>query len=192
MTPAGVDQLVRAGVLENPLAISGVEHLASRPQLQVTSGELTVLRAKARQPADPRLWPEDPRPYVGFHAEHSDRELDETTLRWWRSDPRRVIDNELFACTVSGFVMAVYLITDLAATLVTTARQASHHHYLGQLLGRVHAADPAGRTTGAVPERLRARVELLLRSRVAIRAGNSIAYAERSIDAHGATSTVSS
>ena len=87
--PAGVDKLVRAGILSTPITATEVEHLTGRDRLQGTSGALTVLRTDAREEADRTKYPADPRRWMGFHVEHSDHELEAASLRWWRSDPAK-------------------------------------------------------------------------------------------------------
>jgi hypothetical protein len=45
---------------------------------------------------------------MGFHVDHTNDELAETSLRWWLSDRERVVGDELFAVTVATFPVAVY------------------------------------------------------------------------------------
>ena len=75
------------------------------------------------------------RRWVGFHVQHSDQELDESTLRWWRCDPARVLDNELLVVT---YPVAVYRILDRADTIVRPDESTPRHGFTGQLLARVH------------------------------------------------------
>ncbi|WP_148046169.1 hypothetical protein [Nocardioides marmoriginsengisoli] len=81
-----------------------------------------MLRTDARAPADRDKYPDDPRNWMGFNVEHSDEELEAASLRWWRSDPRRVVDNELFAVTVATFPVAVYRILGTAGSIASESR----------------------------------------------------------------------
>jgi hypothetical protein len=171
--PAGVDMLVHAGIFRLPLLAARVHELAARPHLQVADGELTVLRTGARAPG----YPGEDRTYVGFHADHTDAELEETSLRWWRSDPDRVLDNELFVVTVATFPVAVYRIVDRVASRVREGEVESHHHYAGQLLARVHA-DMAPVFPRAAPVDLHHLARQIMRSRIAVASGGRIGYLE--------------
>ncbi|MEU4607642.1 hypothetical protein AB0F43_32045 [Kribbella sp. NPDC023972] len=135
----GVDKLVRAGMLSVPIELEEVERLAGRPRLQVAAGELTVLRTDARAEADPAKHPHDTRKWIGFHVQHSDDELADSSLRWWRSVPERVIDNTLFAVTVATLPVAVYAISSpKVASFQYPGEPFVRHHYAGQLLARAH------------------------------------------------------
>ena len=171
--PAGVDMLVHAGIVPLPLQAAAVSKLAARPYLHVAGGELTVLRTGARAPG----YPGEDRAYVGFHAEHTDAELEETSLRWWKSDPDRVLDNELFVVTVSTFPVAVYRIHDLVASKVRESEVEFHHHFSGQLLARVHP-DLAPVFSRATPVHLHRLAQQIMRSRVAVPSGGRIGYLE--------------
>jgi hypothetical protein len=59
LKPAGVDKLVRAGILSTPIKAAEVEQLTGRDRLQVTLGALTVLRTDAREKADRAKYPDD-------------------------------------------------------------------------------------------------------------------------------------
>ena len=87
----------------------------------------------ARRPTATK-YPDDPRTWMGFHVEHSDEELEAASLRWWRSDPHRVVDNELFAVTVATFPVAVYRILEIAGNITRADEDTRRHHYAGQLL----------------------------------------------------------
>ena len=67
LNPAGVDKLVRAGILSTPITAAEVQHLTGRERLQVTSGALTVLRTDAREDADRTKYPADPRRWMCRH-----------------------------------------------------------------------------------------------------------------------------
>lgn len=134
----GVDKLIRAGMLSVPIELDEVERLADRRRLQVATGELTVLRTDARAEADPVRYPHDPRQWVGFHVEHTDAELSDSSLRWWRSDPARVKDNVLFAVTVATFPVAVYEIKGTVESFQRDGEAWQRHHYAGKLIARVH------------------------------------------------------
>lgn len=168
---AGVDMLVHAGIFHSPIVAAGVNKLAARPYLQVVDGELTVLRTVARAPG----YPGEDREYIGFHADHTDTELEETSLRWWRSDPVRVLDNELFVVTISTFPVAVYRIVDCLASRVRDGEVESHHHYAGQLLARVYP-DMALVFPRATPAHLHSLAQQIMRSRIAVASGGRIGY----------------
>ena len=59
LKPAGVDKLVRAGILSTPIKAAEVEQLTGRDRLQVTLGALPVLRTDAREKADRAKYPDD-------------------------------------------------------------------------------------------------------------------------------------
>lgn len=169
--PAGVDMLVHAGIFHLPLVAATVNKLAQRPYLQVAAGELTVLRTSARMLG----YPWEDRRYIGFHADHTDAELEETSLRWWRSDPDRVLDNELFVVTVSTFPVAVYRIVGLVASKVREGEIEFHHHYSGQLLARVYP-DLVPVFPQATPGHLHGLARQIMRSRIAVSRGDRIGY----------------
>lgn len=179
---AAVDKLIRAGVLTAPFSASQIGVLASRQWLQVVEGELTVLRTDAR--ADAYRDEGDSRAYIGFHTEHSDHELEETSLRWWRSDPERVIDNELFAVTVGTFPVALYRVTGRLETKIRDDEDRPRHRYAGQLLARVH---PGMQTTFAkdMPGYLRERAAQVMNSRIVVNSGGPIGYLDANISKEG-------
>lgn len=112
-----IDKLVGAHVLSLPILASEVDALAGRELLQVKTGELTVLRTDVRAAADPdRQPPHDRRKFIGFDVAHTNEELEASSLRWWRCDPARVVDNALFAVTIASFPVAVYEIRNGADT----------------------------------------------------------------------------
>lgn len=171
----GVDKLVRAGILDLPIRTDDVERLIGRDRLQVTAGELTVLRTDARASSDPVKYPMDNRRWVGFHVQHTNDELAESSLRWWRCDPERVVDNELFTVTVATFPVAVYRILDKTATIVRPDETSSRHSFAGQLLARVH---PGMVMTFPqdTPGHLRLVARQILNSRITVDSGGPIGY----------------
>ncbi len=173
----GVDKLVRAGVLGLPIRADDVERLMGRDRLQVTAGELTVLRTDARAEADPTKYPVDNRKWVGFHVQHTDDELAESSLRWWRCDPERVVDNELLAVTVATFPVAVYRILGKADTIVRPDETTPRHAFTGQLLGRIY---PGVSTTFSqkTPGHLRSMAEQIMNSVISVVSGGPIGYLE--------------
>jgi hypothetical protein len=177
--PAGVDMLVHAGIFRLPLRATTVGQLAARPCLQVADGELTVLRTSARAAG----YPGDDRACVGFHAEHTDAELEETSLRWWKSDPGRVLDNELFVVTVSTFPVAVYRIVGHVASRVREGEVEFHHHYAGQLLARVHP-DLAPVFSPATPAPLHRLARQVMDSRIVVASGGRIGYLGSATSSH--------
>lgn len=171
----GVDKLVRAGILDLPIRADDVERLMGRDRLRVTAGELTVLRTDARALSDPVKYPMDNRRWVGFHVEHTNDELAESSLRWWRCDPERVVDNELFAVTIATFPVAIYRILGKSATIVRPDETSSRHGFAGQLLGRIH---PGMVTTfpQGTPGHLRLVARQILNSRITVDSGGPIGY----------------
>lgn len=171
----GVDKLVRAGILDLHIRTEDVERLMGRDLLQVTAGELTVLRTDARALSDPVKYPMDNRRWMGFHVEHTNEELAESSLRWWRCDPERVVDNELLAVTVATFPVAVYRILGKAATIIRPDETSSRHGFTGQLLGRVH---PGMTMTFPqdTPGHLRLMARQVLNSRITVDSGGPIGY----------------
>jgi hypothetical protein len=173
--PAGVDMLVHAGIFHQPMLAADVARLAARPHLRVAGGELTVLRTSARALG----YLGEDRAYTGFHADHTDDQLEETSLRWWKSDPGRVLDNELFVVTVSTFPVAVYRIAGHVASKVRAGEIEAHHHYAGQLLARVYA-DLTPVFSQATPAHLHRLARQVMASRIAIPNGGRIGYLEAS------------
>lgn len=169
--PSGVDKLVRAGVLAVPIQAALVETLAGLPRLAVEHGELTVLRTDARADA----YPGEDRRWIGFHVEHTDVELDATSLRWWRCDPARILDNELFAVTVSTFPTAVYRITEHLEEKRRDGEDTPRHHFAGQLLARVYPGMTATYQQNT-PGHLRELAKQVMASRVVVASGGPIGY----------------
>lgn len=173
----GVDKLVKAGILGLPIRADDVEQLMGRDRLQVTAGELTVLRTDARAEADPTKYPTDTRKWVGFHVQHTDHELAESSLRWWRCDPERVIDNELLAVTVATFPVAVYRILGKVDTTVRPDETTPRHAFHGQLLGRIY---PGLSPTFPqdTPGHLRSMAKQIMNSVISVTSGGPIGYLE--------------
>jgi|GEM_PF-1890715 len=180
-----LDKLVAAGILPTPISADTVEKLARRPMLAVASGELTVLRTAARAEA----YDED-RTWIGFHIEHTDDEVTETSLRWWRCDPKKVIDNQLYAVTVSTIPVAVYNIRGVIGSYQRTTESGSRYHFDGTLLARLgdgprYAANHAahGITTNPLihvnsNDSLHDRVQTIMNSRITVNSGGPIGYLE--------------
>lgn len=174
---AHVDKMVRAQMLPLPITAESVNELLGRPWLEVVDGELTVLRTDARAEADPEKHPGDPRRWIGFHVDHTDPELEETSLRWWRSDSDRVVNNELFAVTVATFPVAVYRILKLQASETRPDEPTARHHYAGQLLARVTRGMVVG-YRDPMPGHLRSLVTQIMASRIVVSSGGPIGYLE--------------
>lgn len=181
LNPAGVDKLVRAGMLGLPIQATSVDKITGRDRLQVLDGELTVLRTDARAEADRGKYPADPRKWMGFHVEHSDEDLEAASLRWWRSDPHRVVDNELFAVTVATFPVAVYRILSRVTSITRADEDTPRHHYAGQLLARVH---PGMEITVPqdTPGHLRGLAKQIMASRIVVSSGGPVGYLEPMAD----------
>lgn len=177
---AHVDKMVRAGMLPLPLTTSSIESLLGRPKLRVVDGELTVLRTDARHEIARAKYPHDSRRWLGFHVEHTDSELDETSLRWWRCDPARVLDNELFAVTVATFPVAVYQIVGHNESHTRPDEEAPRHHFVGRLLGRISPGMVATYRE-PMPGYLRPLVERIMASRIMVSSGGPIGYLEPSV-----------
>lgn len=172
---AGVDKLIRAGMLSPPFYVSDLVPLTGRPKLTVVEGELTVLRTDARAVADPQEMPR--RRYIGFHAEHSNEELEAASLRWWRSDPDRILDNELFVVTLATFPVALYRITQRLDTITRAGEDRPRHQYEGQLLARVHPGMQSVLSRDT-PGYLRKPAQQVMSSRIAVASGGPIGYLE--------------
>lgn len=171
---AGIDKLIHSGIAEVPLPASLIAKFSSYPALKVKQGELTVLRTDARRAAAPG----DGRQYIGFHTEHTDDQLKETSLGWWRSDPSRVLDNELFAVTVSTIPVAVYQITGHSDPFVRPGETAPRYQYEGQLLARIHPGMGSPTVRKNTPGHLRKLAEQIMNSRITVSSGGPIGYLE--------------
>ena len=168
---AAVDKMIRAGMLQHPFLESAIRRIEGRKRLQVVEGELTVLRTDAREPAREG----EDRKFIGFHTEHTDEQLAETSLRWWRSDPERVLDNELFAVTVGTYPVALYLLTERAGTITRDDEDVPRHHYKGRLLARVRPGMIVS-IQKDIPGYLKQRAEQLMNSRIVVNSGGPVGY----------------
>lgn len=182
-----IDKLTAAGVLPSPLTEGAVENLARRPLLQVASGELTVLRTNSKTPA----LESDDRPFIGFHLKHSDDDLEATALRWWRSEPERILDNQLFAVTLGTIPVAVYEVLVHSESLPAENR-VLRHRYTGVLLARLTPRDTP--TYGVMESRTDDVFDIvtplagshplidsaaqIMRSRIVVDSGGPIGYLE--------------
>lgn len=167
-----VDKLVAAHVLTLPIRSDVVERIERRSYLVAEEGELTVLRTDARKPA----YPGEDRKWIGFSTEHTDWEMEQTSLRWWRSDPRRVIDNELFAVTIASVPVAVYKIDGVEAELVRRGEDRPRFHYRGTLLHRSHPGMSDLQLSPAVPVQYQDQVRQIMSSRIKVVSGGPIGY----------------
>lgn len=176
----GVDKLIRAGMLGLPVRPDEVKRLMGRDRLQVVAGELTVLRTDARAESDPAKYPDDDRRWVGFHVEHPDDALAASSLRWWRCDPARVLDNELLVVTVATFPVAVFRILDKTATIIRPDEATSRHAFSGQLVARVHPT-MAVTYPQNTPGHLRTMAKQIMNSRITVDSGGPIGYLESAV-----------
>lgn len=174
---AHVDKMVRAGMLPLPITAMSVDQLVGRPKLRAVDGQLTVLRTDARQESDHAKYPDDPRHWMGFHVRQTDTELAETSLRWWRCDPARVMDNVLFAVTVATYPVAVYRIIGHNASYTRPDEDTPRQHFAGRLLARI---SPEMVTTRRepMPGHLRPLVDRIMASRITVSSGGPIGYLE--------------
>lgn len=177
MNGPGVDKLVRAGLLTLPIKASAIADLQDRPRLQITAGEITVLRTDARTECDPLLYPMDQRQWMGFHVQHTDAELEASSLRWWRCDPHRVVDNELLVVTVATFPVALFRILEHVDSIVRPDEPRPRHKFSGELLGRVYP-DMAQDLPLGTPGHLREMAKQIMNSRISVNSGGPIGYLE--------------
>lgn len=173
---AAIDKLIASGVLCVPISSAALIEIAARPLLQVVDGELTVLRTNSRtevsQPGGDRRW-------IGFHVDHSDPQLDETSLAWWRSEPDRVVSNELLAVCVAAVPVAVYRITGHEDEIRLPDEDTPRHRYAGQLLARLRGGGMHADIRQNTPGHLRARAQQIMDSRVLVKSGGPIGYLGR-------------
>lgn len=174
------DKLVASGLLPSPTPADYVDALAARPQLQVVDGELTVLRTAARAEAY-----DADRDWIGFHVGHTDGELEATSLRWWRSDADKVLDNRLYAVTVATIPVAVYEITGVFDTEQRITETGPRYHYSGRLLARLIEAAGVDRSVDDLvsvriddDDELYERTCQIMASRIAVHSGGPIGYLE--------------
>ncbi|MEV6096218.1 hypothetical protein [Nocardia sp. NPDC051981] len=163
---ASFEKLIACGMVPTPIDADLIGLLASRPRLVVTAGELTVLRTAARSAAH-----ESDRDWIGFDVGFSVVDMTAAALRWWRCDPDRVLDNELFAVTVATIPVAVYAVTALEDTIQEPGEAETRHRFAGDLLARW--GEPVAQ--GIAP-RLKERVEQMMSSRISVSSGGPIGY----------------
>ncbi|WP_446225015.1 hypothetical protein ACTWPB_07850 [Nocardia sp. IBHARD005] len=159
------EKLIACGVVPTPIDADQIGSLASRPRLGVASGELTVLRTAA-----PSASHEPDRDWIGFSVGFNRPVLEAAALRWWRCDPTRVLDNELFAVTVATIPVAVYAISALEDTYQDQGDE-TRHRFTGDLLARW--GEPL---TPDIDPRLKERAEQIMSSRISVSSGGPIAY----------------
>lgn len=172
-----LDKMINAGMLTAPIATQAIERLRGREYLQLTEGELTVLRTDSRASSLPERYPDDDRKWIGFHVEHTDEELEAASLRWWRCAPDRVIDNVLFVVTVATFPVALYRVTGEAKQIVRPDETVPRYHFTGQLLARV-SAEMAPTFNGQAPGHLQPIAKQIMNSRITVTSGGPIGYLE--------------
>lgn len=172
-----VDKMIKAGMLVAPIRSSKVRDLTKYERLRVTDGELTVLRADARAESDPVLYPDERRRWIGFHVEHTDEELEASSLRWWRCNPERVLDNELLVVTVATFPVALYLLEDKMGPLIRPGENQPRYGFTGRLLARVSPGMEITHNRLA-PGHLQKSAKQIMRSRIAVSSGGPIGYLE--------------
>lgn len=173
-----IDKLMRAGLLSTPIQAAEVDRLAGREWLEVIAGELTVLRTDARDIADPAKMPStDTRALVGFHVDHSDTELIDSSLRWWRADAGRVLENVLFTVTVATIPVGVYALHALAGTHQRPGEKWLRYHFNGTLLARMHRGQTISYAENTSAD-LRALARTIMSSRVSASSGGPLAYLE--------------
>lgn len=168
---AGVDKLIHARVLRVPLDAEIVDELATREFLEVADGELTVLRTDARADS----YPGEDRRYIGFHVEMTSEEVEDASLRWWRCDPGRVLDNRLFAVCIATIPVAVYEIREHVAHKYREDEDQPRHHFGGRLLARMTDGRVV-RYEDQAAGYLRPLAEQIMSSRVHAPSGGPIAY----------------
>ncbi|APA96686.1 hypothetical protein NS506_02624 [Nocardia seriolae] len=163
---ASCEKLIACGVVPTPIDSDLIGSLASRPRLVVAEGELTVLRTAPRSAAR-----EPDREWIGFDVGFSVRDLTAASLRWWRCDPNRILDNELFAVTVATVPVAVYAITALEESHQVPGEAETRHRFVGDLLARWGEPVAPG-----IDSSLKVRVEQIMSSRISVSSGGPIGY----------------
>lgn len=130
--------LIDTGVLTEPLRTDAVEALAQRPWLSTIEGEMTVLRTGVCAAVD-----DDDRDFMGFTIDFKDPQLEAAVLRWWRSDPTRIVGNKLFTVTVRTIPVALYAITRCVNEADPDIDGKGHRRfwYEGTLLARIDRRD---------------------------------------------------
>lgn len=167
ISPAGVDKLLRAEMLPTPIPRDLVESWRGRTELVVKDGALTVLRADSITPAT-----EDPeRPYMGYATHMTDIEMTLASLRWWRTDPDTILDNELFVGTISTIPYALWRITKNVGTRGSGTY--ARHAFAGQLIARGYPNTHVPMTKD--PDLIQA-ARMIFGSRIYTESGGPIAY----------------
>lgn len=166
------DKLIDAGLVAEPLAETVIDDLAGRAHLVAIAGELTVLRTAARDAAydEDRVW-------IGFHLGHTDTELTETSLRWWRADPDRIINNQLYAVTIATIPVAAYRITEVTGQRPDGTK--TRYHFAGELLARLtadHNDTPTIDYRITADHGLYQHVKQIMTSRITVNSGGPIGY----------------
>lgn len=181
----GLDKLMRAGLLDYSLTSEAVASLinpegtgtlAGRPLLHLAGGEVTVLRTNSRAQSDPsRYGFVEPRTWIGFHVDHTDVELEDSSLRWWRCDPGRIVANQLYVVTVATYPVALYEITGHSKTVVLPGETSPRHGFSGRLLARIRPGLTLHVTAG-LDANLHAAAHQIMTSRVIVQSGGPIGY----------------
>ncbi|WP_206492378.1 hypothetical protein [Rhodococcus sp. KRD162] len=169
LSPTALDKLVHSGILDLPIPTERVSALADRPLLSVTSGELTVLRTDSPQPASD----DDDRTVIGFHTSMENEEICDTSLRWWRCDPARVVDNKLLVVTIATIPVAALLVTAHIAQ-APSGKRTVRHRFDGRLLARLQADGRVVQVSEVAD--LGRRVRDLMHSRIITISGGPIGY----------------
>lgn len=141
----GLNRLLETGALPD-LAPSTVQELAARPHVGVISGVLPILRLGV-----PRLVTDlneqAGQRWIGYSIQWNDPTVLQAARKWWATNPDTVVESEIIAATVSGFVVAVLRVFALEATVVyahhddwdkITTRE-HRHSFHAQLVGRARS-----------------------------------------------------
>ncbi|KRE28265.1 hypothetical protein [Agromyces sp. Soil535] len=179
---ASLTKMVRAGMLplvddaRGRVDAKTVDRLTGRPRLVTTHGELTVLRTDAGEPSKSR-YPDDNREWLGFDVGFTDEVLAAASLRWWRCNPERVVDNGLFAVTVATFPVALFMLgADAhAGTIQLDNEGFERHHFEGLLLARV-GPGMVTRFSPDLPDWLAVPAEQVMSSTIEVSAGGPVGY----------------
>ena len=177
-------KLLRSGTLPEPTPASTLAPLRGWPMLTVSEGALTVLRTDARKASVDRH-PQDVRRWIGFHVEHTDTELAESSLRWWRSNPETTVDNQLFAVVVAEFPVALYLIDKHFNSMIREDEIRPRHQFEGRLLARI-TPGLSVRYTEGLPDWLVVPCRQVMTSRIQLVSGGPIGYLRRRVPAPAA------
>lgn len=104
-------------------------------------------------------------------------ELEAAALRWWRSDPERVLENGLFAVTVATFPVAVYMIAidGHSGSIRCPGERFDRQQYIGTLLARV-GPGMAPRVSPDLPDWLEEPARQIMGSIIEVVAGGPVGY----------------